>query len=103
MTNDLKDRHVLAAAVIAKADIIVTNNVGDFSAKALTPWNIQAQSPDNFLSELFDEYPEEMVQVLQRQCQKYKRKPRTFVELVDLLSKQIPEFTRKVLSREYNA
>ncbi|QSJ17543.1 hypothetical protein JYQ62_01280 [Nostoc sp. UHCC 0702] len=81
----------------------VTNNVGDFSAKALTPWNIQSQSPDNFLSELFDEYPEEMVQVLQRQCQKYKRRPRTFVELVDLLSKQIPEFTRKVLSREYNA
>lgn len=99
--NDPKDRHVLAAAVIARADIIVTNNLGDFSSKALIPWNIKAQSPDNFLSGLFDAYPEEIIRVVQRQSQKYKRSPRTFVELLDLLSKQLPEFSRKVLSHEY--
>lgn len=103
MTNHPQDRHVLAAAVIAKADIIVTNNLADFSTKALIPWNIQAQSPEHFLSDLFDDYPEEIVQVLQKQCQKYKRSPRTFVELLNLLSKQMPEFTRKVLLHHYNA
>lgn len=31
MTNDLKDRHVLATAVMAKANLILTNNFTDFS------------------------------------------------------------------------
>ncbi|WP_225893912.1 hypothetical protein [Atlanticothrix silvestris] len=100
MTNDSKDRHVLAAAIIAKADIIVTNNIKDFNAKALTPLNIKVQSPDNFLSGLFDKNPEEMVQVVRGQSQKYKKSPRTFIELLELLSKQIPEFTTKVLCHE---
>ncbi|MEH1841198.1 MAG: PIN domain-containing protein [Nostoc sp.] len=102
MGNDPKDRHVLAAAIIARADIVVTNNLKDFNAKALAPLNIKAQSPDNFLSDLFDKHPEEMVQVVHRQSQKYKRSPRTFVELLDLLSKQIPGFTTKILSHEYS-
>ncbi|MBD2531341.1 PIN domain-containing protein [Nostoc flagelliforme FACHB-838] len=101
MTNHPKDRHVLAAAMIARADIIVTNNIKDFSAKALAPLNIKAQSPDNFLSDLFDKYPEEMVQVVQRQSSKYKRKPQTADELLELLSKQIPVFTAKILLHEY--
>lgn len=100
MTNDPKDRHVLAAAVIARAGIIVTTNLKDFDDKALTPWNIKAQSPDNFLCELFDEYPDVMVQVVQTQVQKYRRSPRTWLELLEKLSKQIPKFTRKVLDSD---
>ncbi|MBD2297433.1 PIN domain-containing protein [Nostoc sp. FACHB-87] len=100
MTNDPKDRHVLAAAVIVKADIIVTNNLNDFQNQALTPWHVKAQSPDNFLSELFDEYPREMIQVLQKQSQNYKRSPKTFIQLLELLSKQLPGFTSKILSHE---
>jgi predicted nucleic acid-binding protein len=102
MRNDPKDRHVLAAAVIAKADIIVTTNLKDFDDKALTPWNIKAQSPDDFLCELFNEYPDEMVQVIQNQVQRYRRHPRTFLELLDKLSKQIPKFTRQLILYEYS-
>lgn len=98
MTNDPKDRHVLAAAIIVNADIIVTNNLTDFSTQALAPWKIKAQLPDNFLSDLFDEYPKEMVQVLQQQCQNYKRNPQTFAELLKLLNKQVPGFTKRLLS-----
>jgi hypothetical protein len=102
MRNDPKDRHVLAAAVIAKADIIVTTNLKDFDHKALTPWNVKAQSPDDFLCELFNEYPDEMVQVIQKQVQKFRRHPRTFLELLDILSKQIPKFTRQLILYEYS-
>lgn len=102
MRNDPKDRHVLAAAVIAKADIIVTPNLKDFDDKALAPWNIKAQSPDDFLCELFEEYPDEMVQVIQKQVQMYRRHPRTFLELLDKLSKQIPKFTRQLILYEYS-
>ncbi|GBE75598.1 hypothetical protein myaer87_28250 [Microcystis aeruginosa NIES-87] len=35
MTNDLKDRHVLATAVMAKANLILTNNLTNFSLSAL--------------------------------------------------------------------
>ncbi|CAN5444117.1 hypothetical protein BH11CYA1_BH11CYA1_10680 [soil metagenome] len=37
MTNDKKDRHVLAAAVVAKVEVIVTNNLGVFPKDSLEP------------------------------------------------------------------
>lgn len=101
LTNHPKDRHVLATAILAKADIIVSDDRRGFDKKALNSWNIKAQSPDNFLSDLFDINPDEIVQVVRRQTEKYKRSPRTFIELVNLLSKQLPNFTRKILLHEY--
>lgn len=47
--SDPDDRHVLAAAVKAGAQIIVTNNLKDFPAEKLAPWNVEAMSPDEFL------------------------------------------------------
>jgi predicted nucleic acid-binding protein len=39
---DPDDRHVLAAAIWARADVIVTANVRDFPADILTPFEIEA-------------------------------------------------------------
>lgn len=50
MTNDPGDRHVLAAAVVAKADIIVTSNLKDFREKDLVSWGVKAQSPSGFFN-----------------------------------------------------
>ncbi len=103
MTNHPKDRHVLATAVIAKANTIVTNNLTDFNAEALNPWNVIALSPDEFLSELFDIYPLEMVQVVQKQSQRYKKRPLSVDELLDLLSKKdganLENFSNKIRFR----
>ncbi len=41
LTCHEKDRHVLAAAIRARADVIVTFNLKDFPATALTPYNIR--------------------------------------------------------------
>jgi len=46
---DLDDRHVLAAAIAARADVIVTKNLKDFPPAALEPHGIEAQHPDTFL------------------------------------------------------
>lgn len=99
MTNDPKDRHVLAAAVTAGADIIVTNNLKDFRENDLAPWNIIAQSPDEFLSDLLDEYPDSIVDLLQQQSQKYKNPPKTFTELINFLGKKAgtPKFASNIL------
>ncbi|MEG4581223.1 PIN domain-containing protein [Microcoleus sp. MON1_C5] len=99
MTNDPKDRHVLAAAVTAGADIIVTNNLKDFRENDLAPWNIIAQSPDEFLSDLLDEYPDSIVDLLQQQSQKYKNPPKTFSELINFLGEKAgtPKFASNIL------
>ena len=46
---DPDDRHVLAAAIKCGAQTIVTANLKDFPAEALEVWDIEAQSPDEFL------------------------------------------------------
>ena len=50
---DPDDRHVLAAAVKGRADLIVTANLKDFPAEKLDDWGIEAQHPDQFLTHQF--------------------------------------------------
>ncbi|MFJ4903740.1 MULTISPECIES: PIN domain-containing protein [unclassified Streptomyces] len=51
---DPDDRHVLAAAVRAGAQLIVTQNLKDFPAEALEPWGIDAIHPDDFVRAQLD-------------------------------------------------
>lgn len=49
MTNEPKDRHVLAAAVRSGAELIVTFNRKDFPAESVAPYDLDVRSPDEFL------------------------------------------------------
>ena len=51
---DPNDRHVLAAAIHGRADVIVTYNLKDFPKENLSMHNIEAQHPDDFLIHLLD-------------------------------------------------
>ncbi|WP_180539166.1 PIN domain-containing protein [Nevskia soli] len=46
---DPDDRHVLAAAIVGRCDVIVTQNLKDFPEDALAPFGINVQHPDEFL------------------------------------------------------
>ena len=46
---DPDDRHVVAAAIRARAQVIVTENLADFPASNLSEWDIGAKSPDDFV------------------------------------------------------
>jgi predicted nucleic acid-binding protein len=46
---DPDDRHVLAAAIKASAQVIVTQNLRHFRSGDLTDWNVEAKSPDDFV------------------------------------------------------
>ena len=47
--NDEKDRHVLTAAVVGRADAIITVNVRDFPPECLQNFGIERLHPDEFL------------------------------------------------------
>lgn len=46
---DANDQHVLAAAIKAGAQVIVTRNLKDFPAGDLQSWGVEAKSPDDFV------------------------------------------------------
>jgi len=52
---DSNDHHVLAAAIEARAPVIVTFNLSDFPKTVLQTYGVRAVHPDRFLSSLFDE------------------------------------------------
>lgn len=54
---DPDDRHVLAAAIHAGAELIVTQNLKHFPAAALTPHGIEALTPDALLGRVLDAEP----------------------------------------------
>lgn len=51
---DADDRHILAAAIRAGAEVIVTYNLADFPAETLSRFDIEALHPDDFLVGLLD-------------------------------------------------
>jgi len=53
MTNDAKDRHVLAAAVRCGAHAIITHNVKHFRPETAKPYNLDILTPDDFLVHQF--------------------------------------------------
>ena len=83
---DENDRHVVACALVAGADAIVTNNVRDFPDEALAPLNIEIIRLDAFLLDLFDLAPEEFAAVNREQVNDAKHPPLTAADLLNNLS-----------------
>ncbi|MFJ4210433.1 PIN domain-containing protein [Paenarthrobacter sp. NPDC089675] len=50
---DAGDIHVMAAALKAQAQVIVTRNLKHFPAELLEPWGMEAKHPDDFLMDQF--------------------------------------------------
>ena len=59
------DRHVLAAAVAAKAHMIVTFNLAHFPQAALEPFDLEALHPDRFIADLAESTPDLMRAILE--------------------------------------
>ena len=97
LANDPKDRHVLAAAVRANAEVIVTFNVRDFPEPALKPYDVMAVHPDDFLLDQLDLYPGITIDVLEQQAASHRREPTTIAGLLPLLERTgLPRFTAEV-------
>jgi len=96
MTNDPKDRHVLAAAVVSKSSVVVTCNLRDFPPVALAPFGVEAQPPDDFLTDLLTQDADLMLRLLAEQARDLRRPQKTFSELLDILAQHAPSFVSLV-------
>ncbi|MFJ2261400.1 PIN domain-containing protein [Streptomyces sp. NPDC087844] len=83
---DPDDRHVLAAAIRAKAQVIVTSNLKDFPVDKLSPWDVQAVHPDSFVEAQIDLSPKLVYAEIQRIADSWRTPPDAVVaDVIDSL------------------
>ena len=82
---DPGDRHVLAAAIKARAQTIVTFNLKDFPEDRLSPWQVEAQHPDEFLLNLIDLKKTTVFGAVQRMADSTKNPPLSVDEVLTRL------------------
>jgi hypothetical protein len=85
---DPDDRHVLAAAIRAGAQLIVTYNLKDFPGETLVRYDIEALHPDDFLVSLFDLAPGPVCAAVKRQREGRHNPAKTAEELLATLERQ---------------
>lgn len=95
LKNDPKDRHVLAAAIRARCEVIVTFNLKDFPVAALVDWKIEAQHPAKFLANLYSLNSGLVVQRLNQIGGNLKR---SVPEVLEGLADFVPAFALQVAS-----
>ena len=85
---DPNDRHVLAAAIRGRADVIVTANLRDFPAETLAEFGIEAQHPDEFVLHLLDLAPGVVAEAARNHRESLKNPPKTIDEYLNSLEAQ---------------
>jgi len=84
---DKKDRHILAAAITAKAEVIVTFNLKDFPYTCLKSYNIEVLHPDVFITRLMLSEKNKVLQALNNQIRSLKNPPKSKDEVIAALQK----------------
>ena len=74
---DEGDRHVIAAAIKSKADIIVTENLKDFPKKALAKYEMEAKSSDEFIADAINLNSSLAIDAIKRLRSRLKRPEKT--------------------------
>lgn len=82
---DPDDRHVLAAAIRASAQIIVTYNLKHFPAESLGRFDVEALHPDDFLVDLLEAAPGAVCGAVKKQRESLRNPPKTAAELLTTL------------------
>lgn len=84
---DPNDRHVVAAAIRSKANVIVTFNLRDFPGSIEAEYDIEIQHPDHFLTHVYELHPEKAKDAFRKMVKRLKNPPKTYTEVLDALSK----------------
>lgn len=85
---DPDDRHVVAAAIAAGASIILTWNVRDFPTKELKKHGLIRQTPDVFLTDLYERAPDLTVMSLANARRNLSKTRVSASDFIDILKNQ---------------
>jgi predicted nucleic acid-binding protein len=96
MTNNENDRHVVAAAVSAGAQAIVTHNIRHFPDDALSSYDIEVLTPDEYLLDLHDLHPRTMRRIVHEQGEDLNP-PKSAAQICSTLSAHTPVFAARIL------
>jgi predicted nucleic acid-binding protein len=94
MTNDAKDRHVLAAAVQGGVAAIVTFNLRHFPTDSLAPLRVTAMHPQDYLLVLYSMNPGVVITKLAGMA---RERGEELQDVLIHLGKSVPSFSRRVL------
>ena len=85
---DPDDVHVLAAAIRAGAQAIITFNLKDFPAASTERFGIEAKHPDDFITDLIHlDDGRTMARIIEDQARALRNPPRTVDDLLTTLEK----------------
>ena len=84
---DPDDRHVLAAAIRAGANVVVTFNLKDFPPDALGKYGIEGQHPDDFVVHLLGTDSAAVCVAVKRHRLSLKRPPKSVAEYLAALER----------------
>ena len=84
MTNHVKDRQVVAAAIQCQAEVIMTYNLKHYPKESIQSLNMAAKTPDAYLVDLWGTNTEIVVQTLYQQGAQLNL-PRSIEQVVAVL------------------
>jgi len=91
---DVGDRHVVAAALAAQADVVVTNNVRHFAPERLAESGLLVQTADEFLVHQWWLDPDAVTEEIASMASATSRPPLSPSQVLDSLERTAPEFAR---------
>ena len=89
---DENDRHVLAAAIRGNADTIVSLNIKDFPVDILSKFDIEMQTPDQFVLNQIMLHPSRALTAIKKMRARWERPSMSASDMIDLFEKrQLPQ------------
>lgn len=86
--SDPDDRHVLAVAIRADADAIITFNQRDFDENELKKYDLYTEHPDEFVSNMISIYTPRTISAVREMRGRLKNPPRNVSEFLSTLHRQ---------------
>ncbi len=97
---DANDAHVIAAALEARASVIVTENLKHFPGRTLRPLDLEAKRADEFIADTIDLDLDRAVAIFRNMRERFKRPEKTAEALLlDMEACGLPHTVERLRTR----